>query len=391
MINGEPVQSRVASSIGHCLSWENTQATGHGLIYYRGMGSPDRQQSRTGNRETQSIKELIASLLPTNVSDADLPAELEQATREAASQVVKRLRHDQPRMLREHYKLRRGFEQRLEQVWGQALDLYEAARTCCLEAGEEFYVRHRGDDPNQRDPKFEALVLLHARACMVASEVQGLMRTGHAVGAQARWRTLHELAVISSILCEADQEIAQRFLNHRIVERYKDAEQYQRHCEALGYEKLSSAEFEEIRTDYERVIDQYERTFARDWGWARPVLSGADPKFTALEEAAGVGHMRPWYRLSSHATHAGATGALDALYLYGDGQVMLAGPSNAGLADPGHAALIALSQVTSAFLLQGSNKPAIVEDITALLAIQELVKEAGQEFLAAHRGIKERD
>lgn len=352
------------------------------------MGLRDSGQSPSLDGQTQTIEELIASLLPPYIVEADLPAALDQATREAAGQVVERLRDDQPRMLREHYRRRRGFERRLEQVWRHALDLYETTFTCCLEAGEEFCVRHRSDGAQESDPKFDALVLLHARACMVASEVQGLMRTGHAVGAQARWRTLHELAVISFVLRGADKEIAQRFLNHRIVERYKDAKEYQLHYKALGYIPLSETEFSEIRSAYERVIDQYERGFAKDWGWARPALSGADPNFTALEQAAGIGHMRPWYRLSSHATHAGATGALDALYRYGKGKVMLAGPSNAGLADPGHASLISLSQVTTALLLQGSNKAAAVEDFTALLAIHELVDDAGQAFLAAHRCIE---
>lgn len=355
------------------------------------MGSHNQEQFSTRDGQVQTIEELIVSFLPPDATEADLPAALDYATREAAKQVVERLYQDQPRMLKEHYKRRQGFERRLAQVWGRALDLYETAFTCCLEAGEEFYVRHCGDSSDQHDPKFEALVLLHARACMVASEIHGLMRTGHAVGAQARWRTLHELAVISFILREADEEVAQRFLDHRVVERYKDAQQYQLHCETLGYEKLSNTEFDEIHSQYKRVIDHYGQNFKRDWGWARDGLGGADPNFAALERVAGLGHMRPWYKLSSHATHAGATGALDTLYHYGNGRVLLAGPTNAGLADPGHAALISLSQVTTALLLQGANKPAIAEDFAALLAIQELVNDAGQEFLAAHRGIEERE
>lgn len=52
----------------------------------------------------------------------------------------------------------------------------------------------------EEDPKLSALTLLHARGCLVALEVHGLLRTGHAAGAQAQWRTLHELAVVAFLL-----------------------------------------------------------------------------------------------------------------------------------------------------------------------------------------------
>lgn len=87
---------------------------------------------------------------------------------------------------------------------------------------------------NGSDPKLVALTLLHARACLVASEVQSLLRSGHAAGAQARWRTLHELAVIAFVLGNHDRDISERFLQHRQVERHKDALHYQQYCEAPG-------------------------------------------------------------------------------------------------------------------------------------------------------------
>jgi hypothetical protein len=46
----------------------------------------------------------------------------------------------------------------------------------------------------------EFAILPGGRACLVGSEIYGLPRTGHAAGAQARWRTLHELAVVASTL-----------------------------------------------------------------------------------------------------------------------------------------------------------------------------------------------
>ncbi|MDQ2873309.1 MAG: DUF5677 domain-containing protein [Actinomycetota bacterium] len=57
----------------------------------------------------------------------------------------------------------------------------------------------------------------------MVSEVQSLLRSGHAAGAQARWRTLQELAVTVFVLGERDAGLSERFLLHCEVERHKDA------------------------------------------------------------------------------------------------------------------------------------------------------------------------
>lgn len=117
-------------------------------------------------------------------ADEDLIARaLEKATAAAADVLADRLLADAPRMLREQRNIRHDFEQHLHLRWGPALDLYECVRVCCLEAGEDFHAR-QCRHPDDNDLKRSALTLLHARACLVASEVQGLLRSGHAAGAQ---------------------------------------------------------------------------------------------------------------------------------------------------------------------------------------------------------------
>jgi hypothetical protein len=322
-------------------------------------------------------------------ADRERVAEALGAATEAMADVLaQQLLADAPRMLKEHRKIRNGFERRLLVRWGPALDLYECVRVCCLEAGEAFHKRHSADSEGN-DFKRSALTLLHARACLVASEVQGLLTSGHAVGAQARWRTLHELAVISFIVGERDPEISERFLLHRNVERYKDATQYQKHCEALGYEQFSAEEMEEIRQLHDEVIAKYEPSFRNDWGWAIPLFpAGKKPNFAELEKIAGLEHFRPWVRLSSHGIHSGATGTIHVMGFHsGNPDVMLAGPSNAGLADPGNGALISLNQVTSAFLLHGGTRPQ-PQDLVILKAIARLLDQAQQKFLEVHLALQ---
>lgn len=353
----------------------------------RGSSDPVGQQRDAGSRHyfAELFDHLVAEAAERG-ADRDRIAEALGAAAEAMADVLaQRLQADAPRMLREHRKIRNGFEQRLQLRWGPALDLYECVRVCCLEVGEAFHKRHSAHSDGN-DFKRSALTLLHARACLVASEVQGLLRSGHAVGAQARWRTLHELAVISFVVGEHDPEISERFLLHRNAERYKDAVQFQQYCGALGYGQFSAEEMEDFRRLHDEVITKYGPPFRKDWGWAVPLLpAGTQASFAELEKIAGLEHFRPWVRLSSHSIHSGATGTIHIMGLHsGSTDVMLAGPSNSGLADPGNGALISLHQVTTAFLLHGGHKGPEAQDLVTLKAIARLLDQAQQAFLEVH-------
>jgi hypothetical protein len=339
-----------------------------------------------------SIAELFDRLVADAVArgaDPDLIASAkDRATQAAADVLTQRLQEDAPRMLREHRDFRRGFEQRLQQRWGLALDLYECVRVCCLEAGEDFHERlsrQAGEDNLKRS----ALTLLHARACLVTSEVQGLLRSGHAPGAQARWRTLHELAVIAFVLGRHPSEISEAFLLHRDIERHKDALQYQLYCEALGYEPFSDDKMDEIRHHRDELVARYGPSYKNDWGWATSLFPTNQPaSFSKLEQLAGLEHFKPWFRLSSHGIHGGATGTIHIREFYGKGDTMLAGPSNAGLADPGNGALISLHQVTTALLLYGGSNGPELQELLTLKAIANLLDQAQQKFLEIHHALE---
>ena len=105
---------------------------------------------------------------------------------------------------------------------------------CSQELGESFNVADRPAAVDDQDHRFEALVLVHARACLVVSEIHALLRTGHAYDARARWRTLHELSVVASVLGEGDGALANRFLVHGVVERYQDARLHELNRERTG-------------------------------------------------------------------------------------------------------------------------------------------------------------
>ena len=369
-------------------------ATGNKLVLFVGNWSEGLRISRPRrtNEDSESLEDLYGRLVAETVelgaSSDQISAALEQATSESADILARSLRRNAPKMLREHYKIRKGFERRLCKRWARALDLYEVVYTSCLEVGEKHNQTHRPEAVRNNDVKFEALTLLHARACLVTSDVHGLLRTGHAMGAQARWRTLHEIAVIAFVLGDNDADLSERFLLHRLVERYKDAKRYQEHCEALGYKPFSDSEMTEFREAKETVVRQFGGGYQAPWGWAKPILPPKkDLNFATLEELAGIEHMRPWVQQSHHAIHGGASGALSIRQPYRQSEVTLVGPSNSGLADPAQSALGSLVQVTTVYLTQGVPGTPTPEDLISLKAIWILLDEAREAFVETQAAI----
>jgi hypothetical protein len=346
------------------------------------MFMPDGDQQPSGIMTPELIL-LAEKALEAGVSQETFGQILSDALDDGAVGLAERLWEDVGRMLAEHDEVRTGFEHRLQARWRAALDLYEMVLVCCTEAGSDLHdvLTRDGSQVSDHPVKLHALTLLHARACMVANEVFALLRAGYAAGAQARWRTLHEIAVIAFVLGSGTDDLANRFLLHRHVERWKEAQCYQENCAALGQEPFSQSEMAEFRSDHDAVVGQYERGYERAWGWSKPLFASPvhSPNFDDLEKLAGLGHNKPFVKLSHHTIHSGASGTLDVLQLYGRGEVMLAGPSNAGLAEPGHGSLIALHQVTVAHLLNGPNEVS-ADNLLTLKGIALLLDQAGDAF-----------
>lgn len=71
----------------------------------------------------------------------------------------------------------------------------------------------------------------------------------------------------------------------------------------------------------------------RPHGWAAPLFEGGAPRFSELEERAGMAHMLPCYKYTSHRVHAGSTGTAAQVLERGPDRYLLVGATNADLAD----------------------------------------------------------
>jgi hypothetical protein len=334
---------------------------------------------------------MVTAFIAAQRDDIDmerLHAALDGAIGDTVLVIQRELEKRIPSMLADHRRLKADFHGRLRRTWGKALNLHYAVVTASQEFGNNL-VKEKPTSPTGDDRAvLGTLADLHAQACRVALEVHALLDNGLPVGAQARARTMHELAVTACVIAEnaAETDVTRRYRDHHVVDQAKDAKEYQLHCAALGEEPLDRHEIEKIFARREEVIARYGRAFKGQYGWAAALLDNERPTFADLEQRAGLAHLRPFYRWACHAVHAGSRGtALNTVVFRGE-SLRLAGYTNAGLADPGHQSLISLQQATASLVGRRTHVPTL-DHLVQVRALMALTERAGDEFLRAHQRV----
>lgn len=262
-----------------------------------------------------------------------------------------------PSVIDDEAATREGFETCLHQRWGQAFENFEFFILLNHEAGSTFKQHLIEDDElSDTDPLFSALFRLHARACQVSREVLALIRAGYADGAFSRWRALYEIAISAQFISKYGKDTAERFLRHKIVDDYFEAELLQKHHEELGFKSFSDDEIEAIEERLEQMVDKYGGAFKQSYGWAHVELD-ENPSRRTVAEDVGLDEYEPYFAFASDTVHGGAKGTLYRMGLTPNTQteVMAAGPTNTGFTDPTQFTVLMLAEVTEALLLSGEN------------------------------------
>lgn len=283
----------------------------------------------------------------------------------------------------------------LTEVWGPADRLYRAFVYASYELGA---VISRAS--KQPSPTLEALLGLHPRAVRVAAEVRHLAMGGFAAGATGRGRSLHDLAVVSFVLADAPEEIAERYLAYSHIERCQDLRVYQDNAVKLNQSPLDATTVQKLEAAAAEVVDRWGRTIRSTNGWAVPLFPGAGRNgvtFRQLEELAGLGHLRPFYRLGNHHVHAGPRASelnRRSPDEPGAPALITAGPTVwSDIAETCHGAMISLEQVTvalcNAYIAVDSRTE--VDLMVSLKAAVTFVRDAGPAYgeaadLARKRG-----
>ena len=231
--------------------------------------------------------------------------------------------------LKGHRRDREGFEKRLYRRWKyplELLDLLDLSIALNIEAGAEFNRKFRDEAVGSGDAVFEALTRLHARGCQVSGEVLAPLHAGFADGAHARWRSLHEMAVVASLIQEHGQELAERYLLHETMQQYKLDREYHKYSDQLDHEPPSKESSDQIKVQRDKLIARFGKAFDGDYGWASSAIGSNPPTMRGIEKHVQLDHMRPYYRMTSDNVHPNSHGAYFRLGLHPSqqGEVLLA-------------------------------------------------------------------
>jgi hypothetical protein len=162
------------------------------------------------------------------------------------------------------------------------------------------------------------LLGIHARSCIVSREVLLLLRNGSPDGAYSRLRTLHEHAVVMTLIAnDHTYEVAERYQDHATFEylnllrgtRRSFSDPHWRDSESI--QDSIDREIAELEADVRRTRTRWGKEIAEQYGWARPALSSATRAsrsitFADLEAAAEMDFIRVHYLEGNYDVHASA-------------------------------------------------------------------------------------
>jgi hypothetical protein len=292
--------------------------------------------------------------------------------------LLKDLRDNWQKHAHSEQRVIEGFERRLARRWRRPLELLELQVVIAKEMGGDLNEELRKRSGKKRRHLVEALTRLHARACQVAAEVLVLLCKGYPDGAMARWRSLHEIAVVALYVWQHGEAMAERYLDHDVVESARAADEYSAKCERLGHEPIPESELTALAEKRAVMLRKHGPLFASQYGWAAAGLKGIKkPTFANIEHAVGLDHFRPYYQLASYNVHANPKGILFRLGLIDDRDLLIVGPSNYGLVDPGQNTGLSLAQITGTV----TQLAPTMDRIMLLTAMTELAGQIGDAFV----------
>jgi Family of unknown function (DUF5677) len=280
---------------------------------------------------------------------------------------------------------RTKFASKLREKWGEALDALDLLIDLCTDLGRVFNTTYRTEAVQQKDRKFDALIRIHARSCQVAKEIHTLLCAGFADGANARWRTLYELAVTADFLAEHSNITSERYLLHCDIEEYKLMESFQESAKKFGWSSIPKRNINAARKRSEWLIKQYGKTYESDYGWASPDIDANKVTFADLEAAIKRDNFKSPFKMSHKYVHASSYGTIYPLSASPVHNYLVVGRSIFGLNGPGQQTAQAICSVTGTLLTSKSQISNIIS-ITALIPFRD---EVWQKFDEVETRIRE--
>lgn len=197
----------------------------------------------------------------------------------------------------------------IDEIWGQALDLFELLINTAINITTHFDVS-KLEYFNENIDLYDALQRLQGRACLLSNEILVLLRAGFSDGAYARCRTLYETMVISCFITDNGNETAKRYLDYSLVNKLNEVKSFTKYNEIFK-DNINDKEIEELKKEVNKLKQQYGKLFINgDYNWALNIIQPKEGKiyFFMIEEKIDfVKHMKPFYKSSSNNIHTASS------------------------------------------------------------------------------------
>lgn len=240
------------------------------------------------------------------------------------------------------------------------------------------------------DARFRVMPRLQANACRVAKEIVALLSAGYPKGAIGRWRTLHEISLITCLIAASERTVAERYEDHSVIQEHKKMARLIEMKRSLGAPLPPEfvEHYERVKEERLRLVSKHGRGFRNDYGWAQPPVKGKGnrgPGIDDIERAVGLGHMRLIYAEASQQIHSNPNSVLWHLDPgAGDSIDLLFGPNTDGLSTPGVLTAYSMKDVMTAWtLLNRTGNPYLSpsHDEDQLRRIKEEADEFARAFI----------
>jgi Family of unknown function (DUF5677) len=307
-----------------------------------------------------------------------LPKVIQKTLKDGAKSLVKELETQWPEEKVESQNDNRRFRDRIDLRWAKGLDPLRMLVIASREVGEEFASKLVRSKAKKGLIKREAIMILHMRACQTALEIVTLLENGLPDGAFARWRTLYEISVVTFVIDQFGDDIAERYFAHDAVS-VRDSVMNEFRHDGRNYDPTTlKGELKEIEEDFQAAVLEFGKSFKGPYGWAAHSLENNSPRFQDLEEAVDWNALPPDYKWSSYKVHAGIAGAVRSLGTTGGEQVIHAGATNAGLETPAINTAFSLLHVTSLVFSKPNELETQIQMQGLVLLRDKVVKECSK-------------
>lgn len=260
-------------------------------------------------KDEKEAKEIL-----DKVDKLDIPALYKKFLDELSKENLIGLKSDMYESVMSFRAIEQEFLARQEQKWYKAFVASEALYILVVEAAQEYstYVNSMSDEETKdKIWEYTALKYIHGRALQQYLEIISLMKNGFADGAYARWRSMYELAIISSFINKYGENVAKAFIDASVTDdRYEWARK-----SGIFSSKKKYITFNDIQKNCDMNSDVWQIQ----------------------------------YDLANKTVHASPQGTFNRLGTMGDVKVIPIGRSDYGITTPAEHSALSLAQISTYF------------------------------------------